>query len=431
MSAAGALKDALRPVWRRVKAVRESLSSKCKWAYGRRLAREATVKPNKVVLSCNFGRGYLCNPKYVAEALERLYPGKFDLVLLVKERDNGLPGYLRQVKYGSRKAQRELATARFWVYNFRNDEKFVPKRDGQIYIQTWHACLGPKRSEGDVADQLGDSYLAAAQYDGSITDFMIANNRLEAEKYQRAFWYSGPVVRAGVPRNAPLIRPADTLGQKMRRVLGVDEGVAICLYAPTFRADWSFEQYEFDFQAVVEALEARFQRPFVFAYRLHPNLASKPRPNFFLQHIDATDYEDTQQLLAATSVLISDYSSIMEDFLLTGRPGFQYIPDLAEYMDDRGLYYPLERRPYPIASNEKELLAAIESFDFEVFENKRRSFFEYAGFVEDGKGDERIANLMHDLASPGSSVSCVFEPGEIWDRTVTAYDNQHPRMRED
>lgn len=95
------------------------------------------------------------------------------------------------------------------------------------------------------------------------------------------------------------------------------------------------------------------------------------------------------------------------------------------------LYYPLERRPYPIASNEKELLAAIESFDFEVFEKKRRAFFEYAGFVEDGKGDERIANLMHDLASPESSVSCVFEPGEIWDRPVTAYDNQHPRMRED
>lgn len=105
MSAAGALKDALSPVWRRVKAVWESLSSKCRWAYGRRLAREATVKPNKAVLSCNFGRGYLCNPKYIAEALERLYPGEFDLVLLVKESDNGLPGYLRQVKYRSREAQ--------------------------------------------------------------------------------------------------------------------------------------------------------------------------------------------------------------------------------------------------------------------------------------------------------------------------------------
>ncbi len=419
-----ALKNALRPAWRRFKALRQSASDKRKWAYGRKLAESTAIDPRKVVLSCNFGRGYLCNPKYIAEALERLYPGEFDIVLLLKEHDGSLPGYLRQVRYGSRAAQKELASAGFWIYNFRNDEKFVPKREGQIYIQTWHACLGPKRCEGDVESQLGDSYLAAAKYDGFITDLMIADNRLEAEKYQRAFWYSGTVLRSGVPRNAPLLKVPETAEQSVYQELGVKSDAAICLYAPTFRADWSFEQYEFDFQSVVEALETRFGRPFVFVYRLHSNLASKPRPPFFLQYTDATDYKDAQQLLAATSVLISDYSSIMEDFLLTGRPGFQYIPDLSNYMDDRGLYYPLERRPFPIATSEQELLAAIESFDANGFEEKKNEFVELVGLEEDGRGDEAIAGLMQEIASHGIAVSNAVTPEMVWERPASECRNR-------
>ena len=154
MGVAGMLKDALRPAWRKVNAVRCTASNRIKWAYGRRLAKSTPIDSCKVVLSCNFGRGFLCNPKYIAEALERLYPGEFDIVLLAKERDNGLPPYLRQVRYGSLAAQRELASARFWIYNFRNDEKFVPKRDEQVYIQTWHAFVSPKRVERDVDDKL-------------------------------------------------------------------------------------------------------------------------------------------------------------------------------------------------------------------------------------------------------------------------------------
>lgn len=40
---------------------------------------------------------------------------------------------------------------------------------------------------------------------------------------------------------------------------------------------------------------------------------------------------DTNEVLSVTDVLVSDYSSIFFDFLVTDRPIMFYIPDLEEY----------------------------------------------------------------------------------------------------
>lgn len=409
MGVAGMLKDALRPAWRKVNAVRHTTSNRIKWAYGRRLAKSTSIDSCKVVLSCNFGRGYLCNPKYIAEALERLYPGEFDLVLLVKKRDNSLPSYLRQVRYGSRKAQKELASARFWIYNFRNDEKFVPKRDEQVYIQTWHAFVSPKRVERDVDDKLDPAYVAAAMRDGAMTDLMFADNDLYEGVYERAFWYSGPVVRCGNPRNRPLIHGDEQARAKARRALGVSDGTKLCLYAPTFRKDGGMDAYRFDYDAVACALRERFGGGFAFAYRLHPNIASLPRPEFLQGHIDASFYPDTQELLAAADVLLTDYSSILEDFMLTGRPGFVYAPDIDEYVDDRGFYYSMKDRPFPVARNEGELISNVIGYSEEEHERAVECFSKLIGLEEDGRGDEAIARIIHALTRPGRKVSDVIE----------------------
>ena len=413
MSAAGVLKDVLRPAWCAAKAAGESLASKCKSAYGRRLAHRAAVEPNKVVLSCNFGRGYLCNPKYIAEALERLYPGEFDLVLLVREYDDGLPGYLRQVKYGSREAQRELATARFWVYNFR-DRRFVPKREDQVFIQAWHACLGAKKCERDVEETLGERYVSLAKTDGAETDLMVADNRLTAGIYQRSFWFDGPVLRCGTPRNRPLVLGDPDVRENVRRRLGISEDAGLCLYAPTFRSDLSFDCYRFDYAAVAKVLAERFGKRFVLAYRLHPNIACLKRPKFLEGLTDATDYPDQQELLVAADVLISDYSSIMDDYCLTGRPGFVYAPDMDGFNDDRGLYYSLDARPYPVATDSDGLVNAVKAFDVLELQRKTNEFFSFVGLEDDGRGDEKVAAIMRALTDLGKKPSDVLEETDVW-----------------
>lgn len=407
------IKNTIRPIWHKLIIVLKGAVSHCKWAYGGWIAANAVVDPRKVVVSCNFGRGYLCNPKYISEAVERLFPGEFDIVVLVRKFDECLPSHLRQVRYGSLKAQRELATARFWIYNFR-DWRYVPKSRNQIFIQAWHACLGAKKCERDVEEKLGEAYVRQAQSDGAETDLMISDNRLTAEVYQKSFWFNGPVLRCGTPRNRLLILGDPALKAEVRRKLGLADGVNLCLYAPTFRNDYSFDHYRFDFVGVANALRERFGVEFVLAYRVHPNMASLPRPSFFDGLIDASSYPDQQELLVASDALISDYSSIMDDYSLTNRPGFVYAPDLDDFNDERGLYYPLEARPYPVAKNSNELIRAISSFDESDFSQRKRNFFSFVGLEDDGRGDEVVARVIHELKDTTKTLSDVLKAKDIW-----------------
>ena len=66
--------------------------------------------------------------------------------------------------------------------------------------------------------------------------------------------------------------------------------------------------------------------------RLHPHLVNRSKEIIKGQDIiDATKYDDIQELLSISDVLISDYSSLMFDFAPTKRPCFLYVPDLYEY----------------------------------------------------------------------------------------------------
>ncbi|MBQ9453138.1 MAG: CDP-glycerol glycerophosphotransferase family protein, partial [Desulfovibrio sp.] len=79
------------------------------------------IDPRKIVFDNYMGKGYGCNPKYVAEALNEKYPGKFDIVWIVSEKDKltgEIPDWIRTVSYKSKKAIEEFATAKVWVSNY-------------------------------------------------------------------------------------------------------------------------------------------------------------------------------------------------------------------------------------------------------------------------------------------------------------------------
>ena len=71
---------------------------------------------------------------------------------------------------------------------------------------------------------------------------------------------------------------------------------------------------------------------------------------------------ETQELLRATDILISDYSSIYIDFLLLNRPVLFYSYDLEEYMSvDRQFYLDYNQNNFPgkFCKNTQELLAEL------------------------------------------------------------------------
>ena len=74
----------------------------------------------------------------------------------------------------------------------------------------------------------------------------------------------------------------------------------------------------------------------------------------------------TAELYPVTDVLISDYSSLIYEYLLFGKPLVLYVPDLEEYRTRRGFYMAPEEIPASTASCLASSAAARSAFAVET-----------------------------------------------------------------
>ena len=111
--------------------------------------------------------------------------------------------------------------------------------------------------------------------------------------------------------------------------------------------------------------------------------------------INVTRYDDIQELLAISDILISDYSSLMFDFTITKRLCFLYVPDLEEYQSkDRKLYFNVKELPFKIAKSNDELIDKIVNFSNEEYNKSLELFLNKIGSYENGKASQKIAELI-------------------------------------
>lgn len=348
-------------------------------AIGRFLCRRVwtRVEPKKVVVNQFQGGGFGCNPKPVVEEL--LKRGGYDIVWLVRKGVAAdLPRGVRTVRFGSWASLKELATAGTWLAN-HNLGRYVRhlglvKKPGQRYLQTWHGSFGIKR----CTEVLGPE-------ETMMLDVFVANSAWEAELARGWFGPFARIVTAGHPRNDVIVasRGRDAAGAKT------------LLYVPTFRDDGALDAYLTDFTAVAAAFAARWPGEWKVEVRLHPNLRKKGVKLSFAGAVeDVTDAPDIQKLLAGADAVVSDYSSCIFDFALSGRPAFVYAPDRAKYETDRGFYYPLSATPFPVAESVEALVGAVVGFDEAAYAERLAAFFAEKGSAEDGRAAARVADLI-------------------------------------
>ena len=119
---------------------------------------------------------------------------------------------------------------------------------------------------------------------------------------------------------------------------------------------------------------------------------------------------DVYDLLPQTDILISDYSSIVFDFMLLDRPIVYYTPDLKEFLNSsRALnFHPREIAVGPICESFQELLAAIENITQSgaaEFDSKRKEVLPRLNGFRDGRASERVLEVLSDRYFEGTLVS--------------------------
>lgn len=171
----------------------------------------------------------------------------------------------------------------------------------------------------------------------------------------------------GLPRNSLLLGEESRLPADYREHLGsLDrqlDGRRLVLYAPTWRDDpESLYVFSLQEEAELEALLADHDA--VLGIRGHSNVRSHEaysRRDRSGSIISVNDVPDVSVVLRRTDVLITDYSSIYIDFLLTERPIVHFAYDLDDYREERGfLYEPEEAFAGPTPRTFGELLQDLD-----------------------------------------------------------------------
>lgn len=356
------------------------------------------MEPNAVLFSSFDGRGYSDSPKAIAQAL--LDSGAdVKLRWLVKSPAEAasLPAGIIPVDRNNKLAMiRAYATSKVWVNNCRQYAR--RKRKGQYYLQTWHG-FALKMIEQDAAQALPEDYLNMCRHDGASTDLMVSGSEFMSGLYRRSFWFDGEVAPFGTPRNDIFFRENRALGQKIRKSLNLPDERKLILYAPTFRADHSLDSYALDARMVAEACAERFGGAWTVLIRLHPGIADKSAGLFPYDGetiVDATMYPDMQELLAGIDLLITDYSSSMFDYALSGKPCIQFAMDIEDYRKDRNFYFPIHALPFPLAQSNEELRTLILDYDQSRWSGLWEQFKSDNGFCEDGNASRRCAQWILD-----------------------------------
>ena len=371
------------------------------------LMRVFPIKRNKIVFAAFEGDGgFGCNPRYIAEELHRRNRD-VEMIWLTHDIHHGFPDYIHPVTDTGVNTAYHLSTAKVWVDNYRKPFGTL-KRKGQLYIQTWHASIGFKA----VGLYRGDAFPKIArivsEWDSNLADYFISNSEYCDKVYPKKLLYNGPTLRTGSPRCDIIVGDRKQIRIDIRSRYHLPENKKIVLYAPTFRGGVQKGKKAvvpntpgIDFEMTINALSDRFGGEWIVMLRLHPQLAAiyetMPVDKKPENAIDVSQADDTSELIAASDILITDYSSCAFDAMYGKIPVFIYADDIEDYKKKRGQFmWKKEELPFSVATDNDELEKNIKRFDAEGYAKSCDAFMTKQGVVENGQASRKISDFIED-----------------------------------
>ncbi|MDF2507681.1 MAG: glycosyl/glycerophosphate transferase [Microbacterium sp.] len=343
---------------------------------------------NAVFFETFYGRSVGCNPRAIDRELAarapqvRRYWSVVDLSVEVPE------GAIAVVE-GSPQWWHARGAARLLVVNDWLRRRFA-RKPGQRVVQTWHGT--PLKRLALHRPGFDPRRMAAVVKESRRWDVLLAQNTYAERILRKAYAFFGrPIWVEGYPRNDTLIT-GDAAA--IRRSLGIRVEERVLLYAPTWRDDRT-EMVDF----IDPELLAR-QANAVVLVRGHSRTLEQGRNRDGARVIDVTGYPETARLLLAADALITDYSSVMFDFSVTGKPMYFLVPDLDHYRGQlRGFYFDLaERAPGPLVRTQEELTAALEDADHEAaYAERYAAWRRQFNSRDDGHAAQRVVDRILDL----------------------------------
>lgn len=399
----GIWKDIVR-YWKKGTKGLNTLIAHSAW---KRISKKTPIVDNQIMFR-TYQDKYTCNPKYLCE---QIIKSGLDckLVWIYSKKSGDLdqfPPQAELIRFGTWEYYKALAQSKYWIENAHNFTwEGFPKKKEQVLINLWHGSLGLKRIDPENDSNRHRRY--AGKLSGKITNYCISNSEFEEMVFRTSYWPNTEFKRFGHARNDILFSDEKRMAEikeKVCKELGIDPKYKLLLYAPTFRdQNDDFSCFNIDYAKLKAALEKRFGGEWLILSRFHMHTQRVIKTQLRLLGvtqssfvISADNYDDIQELMAASDAGITDYSSWICDFVLTGRPAFLFAVDEKSYVTERGFYYSLDTTPFPIARNNKQLMDCVLNFDEKSYKEKIKNYLEALDCCEDGHAAERIVELIKE-----------------------------------
>lgn len=260
---------------------------------------------------------------------------------------------------------------------------------GQIVLQTWHGTMFKRIGlDRPTTDIVVTRELLAERENWSM---LLSQNPHSTEIFRRAYDYENPIWEEGYPRN-DVLHTGDR--QAIRRRLGLRDDETVVLYAPTWRENRTEMVTFLD----LERLMAELGDGYRLLLRGHSRTKKFGADVHLPGVLDVTSYPNIADLYLAADALITDYSSVMFDFSVTGRPMMFFVPDIEEYRGElRGVYFDLEEAaPGPILHTQEQVVAAVTTIEADAprYAEKYRAWQERFNSHDDGHSAERVIDRL-------------------------------------
>lgn len=255
-----------------------------------------------------------------------------------------------------------LATAKYLINDTTFIKRFV-KRQEQIYINTWHGTPLKKLGK-DLSDKLA---IMNVEKNFFVTDYLIHSNEYTNNVMKNAYQLNG--IYKGHNMVAPSIRNSVLFDLDRRDFLRKKlnlEKKKVVVYLPTYRGNYhegkNAQQIVKDLKLIDENIDENVN----FYVKLHPLDADIDFNSFKNIKAIPTDYE-LYDFLTTSDLLISDYSSIMYDYLNMNKEIVLYLYDQEEYFSTRGVYDDIDDYDFTKIRKIEELIKKINEIKTDYF----------------------------------------------------------------
>ncbi len=310
------------------------------------------------------------------------------------------PGLLGKIKYLLHmiKATYYMATSKYFIIDdFYFPVYVVNLRKGSEIIQVWHACGAFKKFGYSIIEKeygADNNYIKHIPIHKNYSHVLVSSNEV-VKYYAEAFNMSQENIRPiGIPRTDIFFdaQKQEKAKQRIYEKYPILKNKKLILYAPTFRGS-SQSNAKMDIKMDIDKISKNIDSDTIFGLKMHPFVKDFPDVSRYDNIVDMSDYEEINDILIITDILITDYSSIVFEYSLLERPMIFYADDKDIYEKERDFYYNYENMvPGPIINNTNDLLDAIKDEEFDknrVIEFKNK-FFDYV----DGNASKRFVDTI-------------------------------------